>query len=68
MTKGVKRINEKVKEMRRDFSKAVVTGTRSAVEIVHEHYDRLASLWGDAANGVSGDDFLKIGLKIKTES
>ncbi len=62
--RGTKRIMEKVKEIRQNFSKAVVSGTRSGSgKIVFEYYDRLCEIWGGSANtdklsfGVCGDDF-----------
>ena len=62
--KGSKRIQEKVKEIRQNFSKAVVSGSRSGSgKIVYEYYDKLISLWGGSANiepldyGVKADDF-----------
>ena len=45
--KGYNRMKEKVKNIRQDYSKAVVTGTRSGSgKIVIEHYDDLATIWG----------------------
>lgn len=45
--KGYNRIKEKVKNIRQDYSKAVVSGTRSGSgKIVIEHYDDLATIWG----------------------
>ena len=62
--RGVKRIMEKVKEIRQNFSKAVVSGTRGGSgKIVFEYYDKLCQIWGGSANveklsfGVSGEDF-----------
>ena len=45
--KGYNRTKEKVKNIRQDYSKAVVSGTRSGSgKIVIEHYDDLATIWG----------------------
>ena len=45
--KGYNRIKEKVKNIRQDYSKAFVSGTRSGSgKIVIEHYDDLATIWG----------------------
>ena len=42
---------EKVKEIRQNFSKAVVTGSRSGSgKLVYEFYDKLITLWGGCAN------------------
>ena len=64
ISRGTKRIMEKVKELRQNFSKAVVSGTRSGSgKIVFEFYDKLCAIWGGSANteklsfGVSGEDF-----------
>ena len=49
--RGQKRILEKVKEIRQNFSKAVVTGSRSGSgKLVYEFYDKLITLWGGCAN------------------
>ena len=66
INKGKNRLHEKVKDMRQNYSKAVVNGTRSGSgRIVYEHYayDKLVSIWGGSANteplpcGVRSDDF-----------
>ena len=64
IARGTKRIMEKVKEIRQNFSKAVVSGTRSGSgKIVYEFYDRLCAIWGGSPNieklsfGLSGEDF-----------
>lgn len=45
--KDCNRIKEKVKNIRQDNSKAVVSGTRSGSgKIVIERYDDLATIWG----------------------
>jgi len=45
--KGYNRMKEKVKNIRQDYSKAVVSGTWSGSgKIVIEHYDDLATIWG----------------------
>ena len=44
---GYKRIKEKVKNIRQDYSKAVVSCTRSGGgKIVFAHYDDLSTIWG----------------------
>ena len=44
---GYNRIKEKLKSIRQDYSKAVVSGTRSGSEkIVLQYFDDLASIWG----------------------
>lgn len=44
---GYKRIKEKVKNIRQDYSKAVMSGTRSGSgKIVFAHYDALSTIWG----------------------
>ena len=44
---GYKRIKEKLKSIRQDYSKAVISGTRSGSgKIVSQHFDELASIWG----------------------
>ena len=62
--RGLKRIQEKIKDIRQNFSKAVVSGSRSGSgKIVYEFYDKLITLWGGSANieplefGVNGDSF-----------
>ena len=64
ITRGQKRVMEKVKEIRQNFSKAVVAGSRSGSgKIVYEFYDKLIQLWGGSANteplpyGVNVDSF-----------
>ncbi|XP_065671685.1 uncharacterized protein LOC136089562 [Hydra vulgaris] len=64
--RGIKRVQEKLKEIRQKFSKAVVSGSRSGSgKIIFEFYDQLISLWGSSANieplifGVKGDDFIE---------
>jgi hypothetical protein len=45
--KGYNRVQEKLKEIRQNFSKAVTTGSRSGSgKIVLEHYDQLVQIWG----------------------
>ena len=45
--RGHQRIQEKIKEIRQSFSKAVIAGTRSGSgKIVYEHYDELVMIWG----------------------
>ena len=58
------RNTEKIKEIRRNFSKTVVSGTRFGNgRIVYEHYDQLVDIWRGSANteplksGVDGDYF-----------
>ena len=57
---------EKVKEIRQNFSKAVVSGSRSGSgKIVYEFYDKLITLWGGSAGteplsyGVGGVDLVE---------
>ena len=66
ITKGQKRVMEKVKEIRQNFSKAVVSGSRSGSgKIVYEFYDKLITLWGGSAGteplsyGVGGVDLVE---------
>ena len=49
--KGHVRIEEKIKDIRQNFSKAVVAGTRSGSgKIVFERYDKLVQIWGGSAS------------------
>ena len=51
VTRGYKRIQEKIKDLRQGFSKANVNGTRSGSgKFVYEHYDRLKQIWGGNPN------------------
>ena len=51
ITKGQKRVMEKVKEIRQNFSKALLSGSRSGSgKIVYEFYDKLITLWGGSAS------------------
>ena len=51
LTKGTNRVKEKVKELRQNFSKAVISGTRSGSgKIVFEHYDKFTEIWGGSPN------------------
>ena len=51
INKGYNRVVEKVKEVRQNFSKAVVQGTRSGCgKFVYEFYDKLITIWGGSAN------------------
>ena len=51
VTRGYKRIQEKIKDLRQGFSKAIVNGTRSGSgKFVYEHYDRLKQIWGGSPN------------------
>ena len=51
IVKGKSRIQEKTKEIRQSFSKAVVSGSRSGSgKLVFEHYEKLVSIWGGFAN------------------
>lgn len=46
ITKGQKRVMEEVKEIRQNFSKAVLSASRGGSEkIVYEFYDKLIVLW-----------------------
>jgi molecular chaperone GrpE (heat shock protein) len=62
--KGYGRVQEKIKEIRQNFSSAVVNGRRSGSgKIVFEHYDKLVKIYGGAASsepinaGVDTDTF-----------
>lgn len=45
--KGKERVKEKIKNIRQDFSKAVVKGTRSGSgKVLYAHWDELLSIWG----------------------
>ena len=62
--KGYGRIQEKIKEIRQNFSSAVVNGRRSGSgKIVFQHYDRLVKIYGGTASseplpaGVDTDTF-----------
>ena len=49
--KGKSRIQEKTKEIRQSFSKAVVSGSRSeSGKLVFEHYEKLVSICGGSPN------------------
>lgn len=51
ISKGYHRVVEKVKEIRQNFSKAVVQGTRSGCgKFIYEFYDKLITIWGGSAN------------------
>ena len=51
IVKGKGRIQEKKKEIRQYFSKAVVSGSRRGSGIlVYEHYENLVSIWAGCAN------------------
>ena len=73
--KGTKRIMEKVKEIRQNFAKAVVAGSRSGSgKIVYEFYNKLILIWGGSANtkplpyGVNADDFLEENSTVNDNS
>ena len=75
ITRGQKRMMEKVKEIRQNFSKAVVAGSRSGSgKIVYEFYDKLIQLWGASANtkplpyGVNVDSFATVADNAGDES
>ena len=62
--KGYGRVQEKIKEIRQNFSSAVVNGRRSGSgKIVFEHYDKLVKIYGGTASsepinaGVDTDTF-----------
>ena len=64
ISRGKNRIQEKIKEIRQNYSKAVKLGTRSGSgQIVFEHYEKLVGIWGGSAStealpfGVQSDDF-----------
>ena len=51
IAKGKNRVQEKIKEIRQNFSKALISGTRSGSgKIIYEHFDALKLIWGGAAN------------------
>ena len=51
IVKGKRRTQEKTKEIKQSFSKAVVSGSRSGSDkLVFEHYEKLVSIWGGSAN------------------
>ena len=51
ISKGYHHIVEKVKEIRQNFSKAVVQGTRSSCrKFVYEFYDKVITIWSGSAN------------------
>ena len=51
ITKGRNRIQEKIKEIRRGYSKAVLNGTRSGSgKVVYEYFDKLVLIWGGSAS------------------
>ena len=51
VTRGYKRIQEKIKDLRQGFSKAIMNATRSGSgKLVYEHYDRLKQIWGGCPN------------------
>ena len=67
IAKAHKRVVEKVKEIRQNYSKAVVSGRRSGSgKMIYEHYDKLVQIWGSTPNvsplkfGVSADNFKTI--------
>ena len=46
LNKGKNRVHEKVKDMRQNYSKAVVNETHSGCErILYKHYDKLEPIW-----------------------
>lgn len=48
--KGKNRVQEKTKEIRQGFSKAIISGSRSGSgKLVYEHYDSLVKIWGGSA-------------------
>ena len=68
MIRGRNRIHEKVKDIRQNFSKAVITGTRSGSgKIVYEFFDKLVTIWEGSANttplqfGVQSDNYVNNG-------
>ena len=51
IAKVKRRIQEKTKEIRQSFSKAVVSGSPSGSgKLVFEHYEKLVSIWSGSAN------------------
>lgn len=55
--KGYNRIKGKVKNIRQDYSKAVVSGSGSGRKVI-EHYDDLATIWG----GSLSTEYLPFGV------
>ena len=48
---GKSRTQEKTKEIRQSFSKALVSGSRSGSgKLAFEHYEKLVSIWVGSAN------------------
>lgn len=46
LNKGKNRVHEKVKDMRQNYSKAVINETHSGCEkILYKHYDKLEPIW-----------------------
>ena len=65
--KGYSRSQEKVKEIRQNFSRAIVSGRRSGSgKLVFEFYDELVKIWGGTAaveplsSGVDTDSFSRV--------
>ena len=51
VTRGYKQIQERIKDLRHGFSKAIVNGTSSGNgKFVYEHYDRLKQIWSASSN------------------
>ena len=49
--RGRNRVQEKIKEIRQNFSKALINGTRSGSgKVVFSHYETLKEIWGSSAN------------------
>ena len=64
IAKAHKRVVEKIKEIRQNYSKAVVSGRRSGSgKLIYEHCDKLVQIWRSTPNvsplkfGVSADNF-----------
>ena len=76
ISKEYHRVVKKVKEIRQNFSKAVVQGTRSGCgKFVYEFYDKLITIWGGSANteplpyGVSSNSLHnEIGVQSDSDS
>ena len=68
ISRGHKRVMEKVKDLRQGFSKAVLAGRRSGSgKLVYDHYDELKLIWGGSPNteplpsGVDSDAVNQVG-------
>jgi len=59
--KGKNRIIKKAKEIRQEFSKAVISGSHSGSgKLVFEHYDALVKIWGGSATSQPSSEIIII--------